>query len=99
MRQFNVIVKTQFFGRNTHAFVPFFASIFPVTVPFHLRAWANKKLHFHLFKFPHAENELTGNNLVTESLSCLRNAERNFHPAAFLHIQEIYKNTLGRFWA
>ena len=58
---------------------------------------ADKELHLHLFEFAHAENKLAGHDLVAESFAGLCNAEWDFHPAGFLHIQEIDKNTLGCF--
>jgi len=47
----------------------------------HLGAGAYKKLHFHLLKLTHTNNELAGNNFVTESLPNLGYTKRNFHPA------------------
>ena len=58
---------------------------------------ANKKLHFHLFKFAHAENKLTCYDLVSESLTGLRNTKWNFHTRCLLHVQKIYKNALRSF--
>ena len=99
MRQFAVVVVAQFFGRDTHTFMPFFARFLPVIVPFHLRAGPNEKLHFHLFKFAHAENELAGHYFVSEGLSNLGNTKGDFHPTGFLYVQEVYKNTLSGFGA
>src|SRR5688500_10592188 len=63
-------------------------------IPLLLCARTNKKLHFHLLKFPHAENELAGYNLIPECFSNLCNAKRNFHSSCFLHVQKVYKNSL-----
>src|ERR1051325_6417939 len=81
-----VIVKTEFLFRDTQAQVPFHALFFPVFVPLFLGARADKKLHLHLLKFEHTENELAGNDLVTESLTGLGNTKRYFHPAGLLYV-------------
>ncbi len=52
-----------------------------------------------MLKFPHPENKLPGYNFVPESFTNLGNTKRNFHPAGFLHVQEIHKYALGRFGA
>src|ERR1700749_3658665 len=67
--------------------------------PFFLRAGANEKLHLHLLKLAHADNELPGYHLVPESLAYLRNAKRYFHPARFLNVQIIHKYPLRCFGA
>ncbi len=78
--------------------MPFQTFSFPVFKPFFLCAGAYKKLHFHLLKFAHANDELARNYLIAESLAYLRYPERNFHPARFLHIKVIYKYALRSFW-
>src|SRR5687767_3545020 len=99
MSKLHMVVVAQFLCRDTNTLMPFLSFIFPEVVPFHLCAGANEKLHFHLFKLTHAENKLAGNNFITESFACLRNTKRNFHPARFLHVEKVYKNTLCSFRA
>src|SRR6188472_1566397 len=66
-------------------------------IPLHFCSWLNKILHFHLLKFPHSENELAGNNLISKCLTDLCYTEREFLPGGFLYIQKIDENPLGRF--
>ena len=67
------------------------------TEPFQFSSGLNKKLHFHLLKFPHPENKLPGNNLIPECFADLGNTKWNFHPSCFLDIKKIYKDSLGSF--
>ena len=77
--------------------MPFHSFFFPVFIPFFLCAGPDKELHFHLFKFPHAENELPGYDFIAKCFTNLGNTKRNFHPSGFLHIQEVHKNSLCSF--
>src|SRR5688572_31868358 len=77
--------------------MPFHSFRFPVFVPLFLCTRTNKELHFHLFKFPHTENELPCDDLITKCFSYLCNTKRNFHPSCFLHIQKVYKYALSCF--
>ena len=92
--QLFVIVITIFFITQSHCLVPFQTSSLPLLEPFHLFARTNEELHFHLFELAHAEDELTGNDLVTESLTDLSDTERYFHAAGLLYVQEVDENTL-----
>ncbi len=98
MRQFNMIVETVILITQTKRLVPFDSVIFPVLVPFHFFSWTNEKLHFHLFEFAHAKNKLTSNNFISEGFTNLGNPKGNLHSSCFLYVQEIYENTLRRFW-
>src|SRR5687768_11046497 len=91
MRQLFMVVEFQFFRRQANRFMELHPGLFPALIPSHFGARADEKLHFHLFKFPHTERELTRNDLISKSFSYLRNPERNLHPSAFLHIKEIDK--------
>src|SRR5574343_694208 len=93
MRQFHVIVETITVGADTQTEVQFHAGFFPILIPLAFCAGTNKELHFHLFKFTHTENELTGYDLISESLSDLCNTEWHFHATGFLHIPELHENT------
>src|ERR1035437_1196748 len=97
MRQFIVFVEPVVLTAKTQSLMPVHAGSSPFLKPFRIRTRTNKELHFHLFKFTHTENKLTGNNLVTESFTDLGNPEWNLHTASFLYIQVIDKNTLCRF--
>ena len=96
--QLNVVVKTVHVLSQPQCVMPFDSGLLPVSVPLCLRAWLDKKLHLHLLKLPHAENELTGYDLVAKRLANLCDSKGDFHPPTFLHIEEIDKNPLGRFW-
>ena len=97
--QFFVIVVAIFFVTQSHRLMPFQTGSLPLLEPFHLFARTNEELHFHLFELAHTENELTGNDLVTESLTDLGDTERYFHAAGLLYVQEVDENTLCRFRA
>ena len=77
--------------------MPFQADFFPFLEPVKFSSRFYKELHFHLFELTHTEDELTGNNLVTESLTNLCNTKRNFHTTCLLYIQVVYENTLCSF--
>ncbi len=97
MSQFLMRMKTIVFLTQTQSQVPLEAGFLPFFVPFQLSTGAHEKLHFHLLKFAHAENELTCHDFVAKRFSRLGYPERNFHTARFLYIQKIHKNTLRRF--
>ena len=94
-----VVVKAEFLSGMAKGFVPFQAGFFPLLVPFLLGTGLNEELHLHLLKLPHAEDELAGNDLVPESLTDLRDTEGKLLARAFLYVEEVNENTLGRFRA
>src|SRR5436190_9967187 len=59
---------------------------------------ANEKLQFHLFELPRTESKIARINLVAESLSYLRDSERNLLPGSIQHIFELHEDRLRRFW-
>ena len=77
--------------------MPLHTGFLPLLEPFHLGARLHEELHFHLFELAHAEDELTGYNLIAESLAYLGNAKRNLHTAGLLHIEVVHKDALGCF--
>src|SRR5690349_14436616 len=79
MRQLDMIMKPVFLRTNAQPFMPSHALILPVFIPFFLCTGPNKKLHLHLLKLTHAENELPCNDLIAECFSYLRDTKRNFH--------------------
>ena len=95
--QLFMIMITIFLVTQSQCLVPFQTSSLPFLEPFHFFARTNKELHFHLFELTHTEDKLTGNDLVTESLTNLSNTERNLHTACLLYVQEVHKDTLSRF--
>src|SRR4030042_2915467 len=94
MRKLGVVVEPVIIIAESECPEPFYPYIFPVAEPFHLGTRLNKILHFHLFKFPHPEDELTCDYLIAECFAYLGNAERHLHPACFLYIKEVYKDPL-----
>ena len=95
--QFIVIVITIACIAESKSFMPFQTDFFPFLEPVKFSSRFYKELHFHLFELTHTEDELTGNDFVTESLTNLCNTERNFHTSCFLNIQVVYENTLSSF--
>ena len=77
--------------------MPFQTDFFPFLEPIQFSTRFYEELHFHLFKLTHTEDELTGNDFVTESLTDLSNTKRNLHTTGLLHIQVVYENTLRCF--
>ncbi len=92
-----VVVLAELCLRRTQSQMPSHPRIGPLLIPVELSARAYEKLHFHLLEFSHTENELTGYDFISEGLSDLCDAERNFHPSRLLHIEEVHKNPLSRF--
>ena len=74
--------------------MPAQALLTPVVEPLQLLAGTYKELHLHLLKLAHAEDELTGHNLVAEGLADLCDAKGDAHAAGLLHIQEVHENAL-----
>ena len=95
--QFIVIVITVACISEAKCLMPFQTDFFPFLEPVKLCSRFYEELHFHLLELTHTEDELTGNDLVTESLTNLCNTERNFHTPRLLYIQVVYKNTLCSF--
>ena len=95
--QFIVVVITIACIAESKSFMPFQTDFFPFLEPVKFSSRFYKELHFHLFELTHTEDELTGNDLVTESLTNLCDTERNFHTTRFLYIEVVYKNTLCSF--
>jgi len=97
MSQFIMIVITVACISEAKCLMPFQTDFFPFLEPVKLCSRFYEELHFHLFELTHTEDELTGNDLVTESLTNLCNTERNFHTTCFLYIQVVYENPLCSF--
>src|SRR5574344_1235827 len=95
MGQFLMIVETIIFSTETKSLMPFHTDFLPFREPFHLSTRFNEELHLHLFKLAHTEDELTGYNLITESLAYLSDSKRYLHTACLLYIQVIDKNSLS----
>ena len=56
-----------------------------------LAAGANEELHFHLFKLPHAEDELPCHNFVTKMPYRFVQYQRYFHTAGFCTFKKFTK--------
>ena len=97
MCQFVVVMETIFVISESQGLMPFETRFFPFGEPLEFFARTNEKLHFHLFEFPHAENELARHDFVTECFSYLCDSKRDAHTSGLLHIQIVHKNTLGCF--
>ncbi len=82
---------------ETESLVPAKTELLPVVEPFHLCAGAHEELHLHLFELTHAEDELTGHNLVAERLADLGDTKGDAHTAGLLHVEVVDKDTLSCF--
>ena len=95
--QFLVIVVTVMIIAETKSLVPFQTDFFPFLEPIEFSTRFYEELHFHLFELAHTEDELTSYDFVTECLTNLSDAERNFHTACLLNVKVVYENTLSCF--
>ena len=89
-----MVVEAIVFSTEAQSLVPFHTHLFPVFEPVDFSSGLHEELHLHLFEFAHTEDELTGNDLVAESLTDLGDTKRNFHAARFLHVEVVDKNSL-----
>src|SRR3990167_1575780 len=55
----------------------------------------DKVLKLHLFELPRTEGEVTGGNFISERLTDLGDAERDFYSGRINHVLEVYKHSLG----
>src|SRR5450759_5027153 len=94
MSKFNMIVKTVILTSKTKRLVPFHPYLFPFFKPIQFTPRLYKELHFHLFKFSHPEDELSGNYFIAKRFSYLSNPKRNFHPSGLLNIEKIDEDPL-----
>ena len=90
-----VLVPAELVLTDTHLLVVVPPLASPVLEPFHVILWLYKVLHLHLLELAGSEDEVLGNNLVTECFSNLGNTERNLHSAVLDHVLEVYIDTLG----
>ena len=88
--QFLVIVITVVLITHTESLVPSQTNLLPIFKPLHLSTRLAEELHLHLLELTHTEYELTGYNLVTESLTNLTDTEWQLHTAGLLNRTEIY---------
>ncbi len=77
--------------------VPFVTFGLPLIKPFAFGAGAHEKLHFHLFKLPHAEDELPGDDLVAEGFADLGDAKGNLDAGSLVDVEEVDEDALGSF--
>ena len=97
VRQFVVVVETVAVVAEAQCTVPGHTGLLPLLPPLHLLAGTYEELHLHLLEFAHAEDELPRHDLVAEGLADLRDAERKFHAARFLDVEEVDEDALRRF--
>ena len=82
---------------DTVFYIPIDPFIEPVFKPFFIGAGLHKILHFHLFEFATAENEVAGGDFVAERFSLLRDAEGELPAGGLQHIIKVDKHALCRF--
>ena len=97
MGEFFVVVESIVFVTKAQCLVPFESFFLPLLIPFFLCSRWDEELHFHLFEFAHAEDELTGYDFIAKGFSNLCNTKGKFHPSRFLDIEEVDKNSLCGF--
>ena len=76
MGQFLMIMEPVILRTHTEVHVPFHTIFLPLAEPLHLGSRFAEELHLHLLEFAHAEDELTGDNLIAEGLSDLCDTEK-----------------------
>ena len=92
--QLVVVVETVVLCAEAKSLMPLHTGFLPRGKPVKFGTGLYEELHFHLFKLAHTENELTGNNLVTEGLANLCDTEGQLHTAGLLHVHVVHKDTL-----
>src|SRR5947207_9755896 len=92
---FCVLVKLEALRCETESLMPFHSLFLPVLEPLHVGPWLDKELHFHLLEFARAENEIAGSDFISERLSDLRDAERNFLSRRLLDVEKILVRSLS----
>ena len=68
-------------------------------MPLLILAGHHEEFQLHLFKFPHAEDEVARDDFVAVGLAHLRNAEGQFTAGGIQHIFEVHEDVLGGFRA
>ena len=92
-----VITQNQLGGIDPQIRVPLEPAIAPVGVPLEGFFRVTEKLHLHLLELAAAEGEVSGRNLVAETLALLRDTEGYLHAVAIHHVLKIHKHPLCRF--
>ena len=75
--------------------VPLHALVLPVVVPLGTFRRRNEELQLHLLELSRTKDEVAGGDLITETLSHLRDAEWGFLAAGGEHIGEVHEHALG----
>ena len=89
-----VVVVAVVFVAHAERLVPGQTMLLPVVEPLHLRAGLAEELHLHLLKLAHAEDELSGHDLVAEGLADLGNAEGQLHASRLLYVEVVDEDAL-----
>src|SRR5450759_141303 len=97
MGKFDMIVEAVILTTETESLMPSHSHLFPFLKPLKFTSRLYKKLHLHLFKFPHPEYKLSGNYFIAECFSYLCNSKRYLHSPCLLNIKKIDKDTLSSF--
>ena len=87
--QFVVVVESVVFCSESEVLVPCHACFFPFCEPVEFGSWLDEELHFHLFEFSHAEDELSCYDFVAECFSYLCDSEWYFHAAGLLYVEVV----------
>src|SRR5450755_2778679 len=91
-----VLVQPQHVRTKTQPHIPREPSVDPVLMPLFVAARLDEELHLHLLELARAEDEVSRRDLVAETLTLLRDAERRLLARRLLHIQVVDENALRR---
>ena len=94
-----MFAQAQHLARNAVADVPLEPFSLPIFVPFRTVCWRNEELHFHLFEFTRAEDEVAWGDFVAERLTHLGDTEWWLLATRCEHVGEVHKHALGRLGA
>ncbi len=94
-----MIPQAQAFFPDAQAQQPVPAEAAPVVEPFQVFAGLAEEFQFHLLELTHAEDEVTGRNLIPEGLADLRDAGRQLFSGGPHGVLEVHEDTLSSFRA
>ena len=90
-----VIPEAQILILDVKAQQPVVAEVAPVLEPLQIGAGLAEELQFHLLKFPDAEDEVTGCDLVAKAFAHLAHTEGKLFPGGALDSGEVHKDALS----
>ena len=89
-----MVTQTDIFVLKTDGKKPIVTEFSPIREPLKVCAGLAEKFKFHLLKFAHSENKVSGSYLITERLTYLSYTERKLFTCGSLHVYKVRKDTL-----